>query len=217
MGAFEVVPAAGTVLSGESVSITVHFYAEESAFCEEKLAIFVPDLPEAPPPPPPGVEPDAVDAPAPVLYRLTGESCVPGINTWDHDLIFEEQMVVSQLPVFGEKGNCYAKHSNTFSFGYVIVGRQVATKVKIINPNKVACDVVVSAQLLSGGGKQARTRLPSPLKSWCLLARCRRERRGDRLEQQGEEAPQEGQGQEQQRQAEQHRRGAHGGGALAKR
>ncbi|KNC50959.1 hydrocephalus inducing isoform b [Thecamonas trahens ATCC 50062] len=186
VGAFELAPYTGLIEPGGKAVITVHFYAEASKFCTEKLGLFIPDLADAPPPltVAPVAETGAValsasssagalaslavGVPVPIPYELTGESCVPGINTWDYDLIFEEQMVVAQLESVARSAagaaNVYAKMSNTFSFGALIVGRQAVAQIKISNPNKVACDVVFSTELPFSSGSGSTSANTSSLR-----------------------------------------------------
>ncbi|KAJ1622764.1 hypothetical protein T492DRAFT_884734, partial [Pavlovales sp. CCMP2436] len=86
-------------------------------------------------------ERDPMDQPRGYRYELTGEACIPGINTqargWAE--IFEEQAVVREMTL-GADRNVFATDSRMFSFGAALVGAEV----RIYNPIKVTARVNIA-------------------------------------------------------------------------
>ncbi|KAI8909684.1 hypothetical protein EDD86DRAFT_206048, partial [Gorgonomyces haynaldii] len=132
LGPFTVYPTFGSVPANSKLPITVEFHAEVPGFYEELIAV---DISERSP-----QDSDVLE------YRLTGESCVPGINTTDLSSIFEDQAVVKRLELFSSQSNVYAEEDRVFFFGAFLAGNQAQVHFKISNPFKVSCDVNLSAK-----------------------------------------------------------------------
>lgn len=131
-GAFTVFPTSGSCPAGQKQQITVEFHPEVPGSYEEIIAIDISDR-----------SPNDQDV---VEYRLVGESCIPGINTYDFTSIFEEQTVVKRLEMFNSQGSVYSEEDRVFFFGAYLAGQLTQAKVKISNPFKVPCDVTISTR-----------------------------------------------------------------------
>ena len=147
VGNFTVEPVSGNIKPGESTTITVNFKAEaERTYCEI-LGIDVKGR-------------DPLDCPGGIQYEISGESCIPGIETRDVQSIFEEHMVVASVDPFtqqlessgeAKKYFVYSISDREFSFGPVVANLEnissednphaVSANLKIINPTKVPCNV----------------------------------------------------------------------------
>ena len=72
---------------------------------------------------------------------MTGESCVPSIETRDFESIFEEEEVVRDLDIDANPlRRVFVQSANTFSFGAIIPGahpKGVEARLKITNSSKV--------------------------------------------------------------------------------
>lgn len=86
--------------------------------------------------------------PAGIAYELTGESCVPGLETGSPEAIFEEQAVVPRLDPFGtpQPRGVYAAHEQVFLFGPVLATQRVVQRFRLTNPFKVPCEVAVAVR-----------------------------------------------------------------------
>ncbi|KAJ3226665.1 hypothetical protein HK099_004409 [Clydaea vesicula] len=131
-GAFTVFPTSGICPSGQKQQVTVEFHSEFPGAFEENVAVDISDRPV--------LDTDVIE------YRLTGESCIPGINTTDFSSIFEEHSICKRLELFNMQGNVYAEEDRVFYFGSFLAGQQTQVHFKISNPMKVSCDVVISTR-----------------------------------------------------------------------
>jgi hypothetical protein len=81
-------------------------------------------------------------------YSLSGESCIPGIQTFAFDedaadYIFEEQRVVATLDADSDLLNgVFGKEERLFSFGNVLIGKNRTEAFRITNPFRIPCDAV---------------------------------------------------------------------------
>lgn len=103
-----------------------------------------------------------------IKYEISGESCIPGIETKDIESIFEEHLILPTISTSETEATgitYYAKKERMFDFGYVIANlsatnsneddseqqldgkeRDLDTRpvanFKIINPEKIPCTVM---------------------------------------------------------------------------
>lgn len=141
IGNFKLWPPAETVEPGSSMEVNVVFEAESQRTFTELVGIDVGDR-------------DPSDHPGGIPYEIAAESCIPGINADDVDLIFEEHEVTSTIDPLNPQKFAYARSDNTFSFGPVLArlpdpnqqqesqshpGAQA--NLRIGNPNKVQATV----------------------------------------------------------------------------
>lgn len=131
LGSFTVIPADGVVEPESSVTVEVDFEAHGAELFREVLGIHIGDR-------------DLKDHPQGLEFLLEAESCVPGINARDFDIIFEEQQVVQKLDVHGIAGGIFAKDERVFTFGTVMAHSRVTEKFRISNPFKIPCEVALS-------------------------------------------------------------------------
>ncbi|XP_071959113.1 hydrocephalus-inducing protein homolog isoform X2 [Antedon mediterranea] len=143
LGMFNVYPAYGMVLPGNQVIVQVDCLAETEGKGDEDLAIDIHDR-------------DPTQNPQGIPYKLLAEACTPGINLVDITSIFEEHRICKNLSVFlnnhqlgMESGGVYGEDENRFLFGNVLVGRRSKARFKIMNRNKIACDVLFTCKLNS--------------------------------------------------------------------
>ena len=129
-GMFYLYPASGTINFQSQQTITVECLAETEGRSEEILAIDISDrLPSEPP----------------VYYKLSGEVVVPGFETKDTSVIFEEHKIVASQDILEltqgkEAGDIgvYVEAENRFLFNYVIVGQTAVARFKITNNKMVS-------------------------------------------------------------------------------
>ncbi|XP_077982980.1 hydrocephalus-inducing protein homolog isoform X2 [Glandiceps talaboti] len=143
LGPFIVYPAFGMVMPGVSQQIQVDCAPEVVGKSEEDVSIDITDR-------------DPTDHPQGIPYKLIAEACVPGIDLNDIGAIFEEHRICKNLSVFLnnhtlelDSGGVYGEDENKFVFGNVIVGRKAKARFKIVNSNKVPCDVVFTCKPIS--------------------------------------------------------------------
>lgn len=129
LGIFTVNQACGTILAGQSQTISVDCTGDKPGRHEEELSIEISDRQK--------------DSP-PVPYKIGCEVLSPGINTTDVASIFEEHRICRELGVLGvyqfHEDNCvgvYGERERRFVFKGVIVGQVAKARFKISNPNKV--------------------------------------------------------------------------------
>lgn len=140
IGQFHIVPSTGVVHPGSSTVIEVVFNAESSRLYQKTLAIDV-------------AHRDPEDSPKGIPYDLSGESCIPGINTHDLDAIFEEQTVVPSLAITHSQkilsASVFASEENVFLFGTLVASKNpegVTEKFKIMNCTKIPTNVKFSVK-----------------------------------------------------------------------
>ncbi len=132
---YSVSPAFGAVLPGQTQTITVDCIADKPGKSQENLAIEISDLPRETPP---------------INYSICGEVLVPGIESSDIGLIFEEHRVCKRLGALGQhlfhEQNCvgvYGEEDRKFVFKGVIVGKVAIARFRIANQNKVRGRIVL--------------------------------------------------------------------------
>lgn len=138
---YKLKPSAGSIEPDSSEVITVDFVAEGAKFYETSLGIDIS-----------GTDPSGLGGG--LMFDLSAESCIPGINTEDMDSIFEEQTVIPSLdPSVNTQtvitSSLYAIQEKVFQFGTLIASKVpegAVEKFKIINPNKVPCTVNFSVE-----------------------------------------------------------------------
>lgn len=140
IGQFTICPSSGTVSKANSVVVSITFNAEGSKLYQKTLAINVSNR-------------DPTDNISGIPYDLAGESCIPGVNTWDFDMIFEEQTVIPSLALSHSQkmlsSKVFAQEENVFLFGTQISSKNhegVCEKFKIMNCSKVPANVLFSVK-----------------------------------------------------------------------
>ena len=140
IGQFTISPSTGTVSKSNSVVVSITFNAEGSKLYQKTLAINISNR-------------DPLDNPLGIPYDLAGESCIPGVNTWDFDMIFEEQTVIPSLAITHIQkmlsSKVFAQEENVFLFGTQVSSKNhegVAEKFKIMNCSKVPANVLFSVK-----------------------------------------------------------------------
>ena len=140
IGQFTVSPSSGTVSKANSVVVSITFNAEGSKLYQKTIAINISNR-------------DPNDNASGIPYDLAGESCIPGVNTWDFDMIFEEQTVVPSLAItHGQKiltSKVFAQEENVFLFGTQVSNKNhegISEKFKIMNCSKVPANLVFSVK-----------------------------------------------------------------------
>ena len=134
LGNFSIRPAIGSIPPGSKQVVEVRFKPEKSRTYAELLGIDISDRSDA-------------DHPGGIPFKLSGESCVPSIDTENVSSIFEEYRVVSSFDHAATQGNrnTYSIKDKSFSFGPVIVGTGADDGVKanfrFSNTNRVGCTV----------------------------------------------------------------------------
>jgi Flagellar-associated PapD-like len=135
IGQFTISPSAGTISKANSVVISITFNAEGSKLYQKTIAINISNR-------------DPLDNPLGIPYDLGGESCIPGVNTWDFDMIFEEQTVIPSLSITHTQkiitSKVFAQEENVFLFGTQVSSKNhegVFEKFKIMNCSKVPANV----------------------------------------------------------------------------
>lgn len=131
-GAFTVFPTSGLCTAGQKTNINVELHSELPGIFEEHIAIDITDRPPS--------DQDIIE------YIISGESCIPGINTTDFHSIFEEQTVSKRLELFNIQTCVYAEEDRVFYFGAYLAGQMAQVRFKISNPSKVPCDVTISTR-----------------------------------------------------------------------
>ncbi|EKX37002.1 hypothetical protein GUITHDRAFT_78541 [Guillardia theta CCMP2712] len=135
VGNFLVSPVSGSIApNGEKQTVTVTFTAEGQRTFRELLGISV-------------SERDPSLDPLGLPYELTGESCVPGLLNDDFLQIFEEAAVLRKPPADPTEliSNTFIEEERCFYFGPRLVKSRSETRIKIVNPTKVA--ITVSLQV----------------------------------------------------------------------
>ena len=145
LGNFTVSPASGTVEPGAVLQVNTTFLAENSRSYCKLMGIEVSDR-------------DPSDHPGGVPYEISGESCIPGINSTDFEGIFEEHVVKPALDPYESNKGVFALREKCFDFGAVValvdvesdsssaMGAGMSSNLKISNPNKVPCTVNFSVR-----------------------------------------------------------------------
>ena len=138
---FTIVNPKGIVGAGQSIKIDIIFNAEGNKFYNKNIAINIH-----------GRHPH--DNELGIPYDLSAESCIPGIETKDYDMIFEEHTVLETInPEINKQKvittNIYSIQEKVFWFGTIIASKKpdgVTERFKLINPNKIVCNVNVSCK-----------------------------------------------------------------------
>jgi len=92
---------------------------------------------------------DPDDNPGGIPYKLLAEGCMPTIDVLDVNQIFEEQRIVqttSGFPSFSGESGLFGIDENRFIFPNVIVGRRASARFKILNPQKLPCDINIQVK-----------------------------------------------------------------------
>ncbi|GAB1599203.1 hypothetical protein Ahia01_000197500, partial [Argonauta hians] len=135
-GIFTIAPASGFVAPGAQTTMFIDCIGENLGVFAEELSI---DL----------TEQDPKKAPNGIIYILKAEICAPAIVTDDIYQIFEEQRICKSLSNWThynkiDSGGVYGEMEKKFMFCNVIVGNKAKARFKIVNANKVPCDVTIS-------------------------------------------------------------------------
>lgn len=107
IGPFLLEPGTATVEPGETLQVKVLFNADGDQAFHETVGLHI-------------SERDFADNPDGIRYELTGDSCIPGINTTDVDTIFEEHRVLNQMDPFAPASLVFYKRERLFDFGPVV-------------------------------------------------------------------------------------------------
>ena len=138
---YAITPAVGSIAPGSAAVISITFSAQGSKFYNNTLAIDVANR-------------DPSDQPEGIPFTLAAESSIPGICTSELDQIFEEQTVIPSLdPSLNTQtiisSSLFSAQENVFWFGTLIASSNpqgTSERFKIINPNKVTCNVKFSVK-----------------------------------------------------------------------
>jgi len=137
---YTISPSSGVVPRASSAVINVTFNAEGARLYQKTLGIDITNR-------------NPSDHPEGIPYDLAGESCIPGINTSDFDMIFEEQMVVPSLDLTRSQqivsSKVFAQEENVFLYGTQVASKThegVVERFKIMNSTKVPANVVFSVK-----------------------------------------------------------------------
>ena len=140
IGQFTISPSSGTVSKNNSVVVSITFNAEGSKLYQKTLAINISNR-------------DPQDNPLGIPYDLAGESCIPGVNAWDFDMIFEEQTVIPSLAITHTQkmlsSKVFAQEENVFLFGTQVSSKNhegISEMFKIMNCSKVPASVIFSVK-----------------------------------------------------------------------
>jgi len=148
-GPFSITPTTAMINAGSKQIITVDFHPETPGVYDEDIAIEIADrVPET----------NIISE-----YRLTGESCLPGINIKDFNSIFEEHTVCKRLELFKVQNNVYAEEDRVFYFGALLTGLHSQARFKISNPYKIPCDVSLSLKPRGKSSKGDSSEFPFEL------------------------------------------------------
>lgn len=132
-GAFTVSPMNSTVPPKSKMVVHLEFNPDSAGLFEEFIAVDISDRS-------PTEYPDVME------YRVTAESCIPGINNWEFTSIFEEHTVMKRLEMSANHHGVYVEEDRVFYFGSFLVGQQIQGRFKISNPFKVSCEVSISVK-----------------------------------------------------------------------
>eukprot|EP00397_Hematodinium_sp_SG-2012_P000030 GEMP01000030.1.p1 GENE.GEMP01000030.1~~GEMP01000030.1.p1 ORF type:complete len:4608 (+),score=1069.56 GEMP01000030.1:10-13833(+) len=143
IGPYTVNPAGGTLKADNStVNIEVKFEAVDDRDYDCKIYAWVD-----------GIEPTGSAAQGCMVYLLTGQSCIPGIDTKNDQWIFEEQFVTrTQEDAIATAGRndirVFCQQDRVFNFGPILAqgpdgGKNsgITEKFRIINPKAISCEV----------------------------------------------------------------------------
>ena len=126
---YVIYPAFGSILPGQTQTITVDCIADRRGLNHEDLSIEISDL-----------QRDTL----PLIYRICAEVLVPGIEMTDVASIFEEHRVCKEIGALGQhlfhEDHCvgvYGEEERKFVFKNIIVGKTSVARFKITNLNKV--------------------------------------------------------------------------------
>ena len=140
IGQFTISPSSGSVTKSNSVVVSITFNAEGSKLYQKTIAINISNR-------------DPQDNPQGIPYDLAGESCIPGVNTYDFDMIFEEQTVIPSLALTHSQktlnSKVFAQEENVFLFGTQVSSKThegVPERFKIMNCSKVPANVIFSVK-----------------------------------------------------------------------
>ncbi|KAJ4461899.1 putative Hydrocephalus-inducing protein [Paratrimastix pyriformis] len=135
VGPFTAGPAEGVVPVNGEVHFTVEFNPEGAQLVHEILRLVFQDC-----------SPDD-QPPAGLPYDLSGESCIPGIDTAHMDSVFEEQTIVPRLDLFSQtQRNVFAAHEQVFLFGPVLATQPVTQRFRLSNPFRVPAEVACAVR-----------------------------------------------------------------------
>jgi len=166
VGPFTVKPTSGKLDPDEDVQVQVTFQATADEDYDSKLAIWVDGVQGEP----------ALEGAGPAgcsSYLLTGQSCVPGINTMDLQTVFEEQFFTRTLEdaiaIAGRLDvRVFSEADQIFHFGPVLVKERgvgssqpvspsgsppefgVTENLRLTNPKAVPCKVQLSIKPREG-------------------------------------------------------------------
>lgn len=141
-GPFTVQPSSGVVPANSKVIVNVDFHPDTAGVYSEPLCIEVSDK-------------SPLDFPEKAIeYRLTGESCVPLVDT-NFSKIFEEHAIVSRLDAIGDfQRRCvFVESESLFHFGPRLIGQVTTARIKLYNPTKVSCELsfLIKQKSINGG------------------------------------------------------------------
>lgn len=130
VGPFSVTPTSGVLLPGGTVELTVTFAASEEDNFSAKFGLLV----------------EGTESGEPILVKVTGESYIPGLDTENMHLLFEEQFTSKTREdaeaIAGSADlRVYCEDERLFSYGPVMVGRSVTERFRLSNPTGITVDV----------------------------------------------------------------------------
>lgn len=107
VGSFVVEPGNATIAPGTTLQVKVTFNAEGDKGFLETIGLHI-------------SERDFTDHPTGMLYELSGDSCIPGINAQDVETIFEEHRLLNSMDPFNPIPLAFYKRERLFDFGPVV-------------------------------------------------------------------------------------------------
>ncbi|KAF4655034.1 hypothetical protein FOL46_008426, partial [Perkinsus olseni] len=130
VGPFNVAPASGTLPPGETAEVTIAFDALEENSYSSKLGLLV----------------EGTESGEPLQIRLSGESYIPGIDTENMHLLFEEQFTSrtredAEAIVGSADLRVYCEDEKLFSYGPIVTTRSVTERFRLSNPTGITVDV----------------------------------------------------------------------------
>ena len=148
-GQFNLSPACGSIDPGTVFPFQIMFKPKGASVYHESVRIEIS-----------GRNPNHQTETANLIYELSGESCYPGIQTSDYEVLFEEQAVVSTSASNNSNATQQKQHSvysveeNRFNFGAIVLStaqKGICERFKISNPNKI--QAVVNFNILNNDAK----------------------------------------------------------------
>ncbi|KAF4667893.1 hypothetical protein FOL47_003343 [Perkinsus chesapeaki] len=130
VGPFKVSPASGMLPPGEMVEVSVAFNALEEDNFSSKLGLVV----------------EGTESGEPIAILLTGESYIPGLDTENLHLVFEEQFISktredAEATIGSSDLRVYCENDKCFTYGPIVQGKSITERFRLSNPTGVTVEV----------------------------------------------------------------------------